>query len=587
MAQRRAALVGPTTSAPDSRARAWPARAPCSGLVRVLAALLLFACDRPAGPPPPAGADEGPPVYGGTVVIAGPHDLQELNSLVASDVYTNEFLRYALFTTLIQYDENLEYTPYLARSWELLGDTGVVFHLRDDVYWHDGRRTTAYDVAFTYERAKDPLTAFPNAEYFEHWRDVVVVDSFTVRFRFEPHADPLMGWTEVAIMPRHLLESVPPARLRQAEFNRRPIGNGPFRFVSARSNDRWVFEANPAFPEELGGRPYLDRVVWRVIKENASQLAELRAGSVDVITMVRAEQLEELERTPGIRTILQPTRRYAVIAWNGKRPPLNDARVRRALAMLIDRQRIVDLLRGGRDRLAASPFPPSHWAHDASLEPLPYDPAAAAALLAEAGFRDIDGDGILEDPGGKDFTIELKVAAGVEFQRDAAELVRADLAAGGVKLTTRPAEWLTLIGDITSPERRFDAVLLEWQTDVRANFRDLFHSATLEGPYHVTSYSNLEVDRILDEAPRITDRERALPLWRRFQEIMREEQPWTLLYYPSDIFAVKERVKGIEMDARGAFRTLARWWIAGQRPADAPAGEPSDDVAPEPEQAAT
>lgn len=555
---------------PSAGRRRWAGRA--AGAPLILGFLALAACsDRgQRGPAPPA---EGAPTPGGTLVIAGPNDLDFANTLVSGEVYTQELLRNALFMPLIRYNAEQRYEPYLAKSWELLGDTGVVFRLREDVFWHDGARTTAHDVAFTYQRAKDPLTAFPNVNnYFGRWGTVEVLDSFTVRFNFEPHPDPLAGLPYFPIMPRHKLESVPPARLRQVEFNKNPVGNGPFRFVSYQPNDRWIFEANPDFPEELGGRPYLDRVVWRVVPERTARVTELLTGTVDLVVSPPSQEIKELDARPEIRAIVRSSPQYQFIAWNGKRPPFNDARVRRALSLAIDREEVLQLLRAGYGELAIGPVYPQHWAYDRALAPLPYDTAAAKALLAEAGFQDRDGNGALEDAKGKELAFALTIPANNEYNKDVAEMVQADLATVGVRLTLRPTEASTLFADIESPERRFDAFYLQWQSDFRLNIADLFHSSALGGRYQFASYSNPEIDRILDGAGMAPNQEAALPLWHRLQAIMREEQPYTFFFYVPDMYLAGERVRGVEMDIRGAFINLPRWWIAGGEPVVARGG---------------
>jgi peptide/nickel transport system substrate-binding protein len=537
------------------RRRAAPRRV-AAALLALAAGLLAGCLDRTADAP-----GEGDPVQGGTLVIAGPNDLDFANSLVSAERYSQEFDRYVLFLPLIRYGEDLDFEPALARSWELLGDSAVIFRLRQDVRWHDGPPTTAYDVAFSFERAKDPATAFPNADYFRHWTGVEVQDSFTVRFAIEPHADPLASWPFFAIMPRHHLEAVPPERMRQAEFNKNPVGNGPFRFVSYRANDRWVFEANPDFPAELGGRPYLDRVIWRVVPENAAQITEIQAGNVDLILAPRAEQFERLREAPGLRGIVRPGRQFAFLGWNGRRPPLDDPRVRRALVMGLDRRRVLDGLRAGLGELGVGPVAPYHWAFDRSLEPIPHDPEGARRLLAEAGFMDRNGDGYLQDAAGRPLSIEIKIPAANDFNRDMAELFRADLDQLGVRVATRATEFGTLVGDISSRERRFDAVILAWESDFRINVRDLFHSGAMDGPFQMASYSNPEVDQLIDRTARSPDRATALPLYHRLQQVLLEEQPWSVLYYFPDLAVVRERVKGTEMDIRGAFVNLHRWWI--------------------------
>lgn len=508
---------------------------------------------------------ETAPPRGGTVVIAGGGDLDFANPLVSVDAWTNEILRYVLFTPLIRYGPGLTYEPVLAESWEMEGDTAVVFHLRSDVSWHDGRPTTAHDVLFTFQRARNPATGFPNAGYFARWTEAAVVDSYTVRFEMEPHADPLAGWPFTPIVPRHLLDTVPAAQMRQTPFNTAPVGNGPFRFVSHRPGDRWVFEANPDYPEGLGGRPLLDRLVWRVIPENAAQITELRVGEVDLALQPRPDQLRELAERDGIRVLRKPSRQFSFLAWNGQREPLGDARVRRALALAIDRPAILAGLRRGLGELATGPIMPFHWAWPEDLEPVPFAPDSARSLLAAAGIGDTDDDGTLELPDGEELAIAISVPASSDYQRDMAEAVRGDLDELGVRATIRPTEMTTLFADVTSPERRFDVALLGWQGDVRLDLRDTFHSKALGEAYQFSSYANPEVDSLLDLATAETDREQARPLWRRVQELLLEEQPWTLIYYQTDAFLARERVRGLHMDIRGALVNVADWWVESDR----------------------
>jgi peptide/nickel transport system substrate-binding protein len=468
----------------------------------------LAGCDTGAGD----GAGTEGVRRGGTVVIAAGTDLRSFNALVESEANTSEILRYALFLPLIRYDEDLGFQPALARSWEWDGDTAVVFRLRDDVRWHDGRPTTAEDVKFTFDRARDPATGFPNAEYFENWDGAEVLDSTTVRFSLRPHADPLAVLPATPIMPRHLLDSIPAEQLQNAPFNQEPVGNGPFRFVSRRANDRVVLEANPDFPEELGGRPAVDRVVWQVIPENSAQLVALRTGEADVALGIRADQVEALDSTGRFHAVVAPSRTYQFIGWNGKVPALSDARVRRALVMALDREAMLRSLRGGFGELTATPVGPSHWAHDPSIEPLPFDTAAARELFAEAGYENRDADPWLEDGEGNELEIELKIPANNEYNRDLAELIRGD------------------------------------------------------GPFQLASYSNPELDGILDSLSVTVDRDRARPLWQRLQQILHDEQPWGYLWFAPRLVVVRDDVQGVDMDVRGTFVSLPEWWLESGHP---------------------
>jgi peptide/nickel transport system substrate-binding protein len=542
--------------------RAAQPRRPTFALTLTIALASVFgACaDRESA----GDSTRGEPVSGGTFVVAGASNIEALNSLVNTDAIAQDILNHVLFVPLVGLDSTLAYGPALARSWEMHGDTAVTFRLRDDVRWHDGERTSAYDVAFTFERLKDPATAFPNPEAFDRWRAVAVIDSATLRFQLAPPlVDPLAGWAQIAVMPRHLLDTIPAAQMANAAFNRSPVGNGPFRFVSGRENDRWVFEANDDFPADLGGRPTIDRLVWRVVPENAAQVAELRTGAAHMILSARAEQLAELDPLPEFRALQKPSRRYVAIAWNARRAPFDDARVRHALSLAIDRAEMLDVLRGGFGDLAYSPVAPYHWAYAQGTLALPYDTAAAGALLAAAGLRDTNGDGTRETADGSPWTVELKIPANSPFNRDIAEMVQADLAAVGVRVTPRPVEFSTLITRDFAPDQRdYDGVVMGMETDVRLDLRSLFHSAEVdEGTFQLAGYAHTRADALMDSLAVTADRARALPLWRELQDILRDDQPWTYLWHAPDLIVVREDAGGVAMDLRGIFVNARRWWV--------------------------
>lgn len=550
------------------------------GAAFVLLPAAMACADKSADTPV---ADSQTPVQGGTVVLGLPGDFDNLNSLVSIDRYSQEVNREMLFLPLIRYSKTLDFEPALARSWKLLGDTGAVFYLRNDVRWTDGKPTTAADVLFTYERAKDSTTAFPNAEYFAHWKNARVIDSLSIQVSWDPHAEPLAGIPFLPIMPKHLLESVPPAELKNAPFNKAPVGNGPFKFVEYRANDRWVFEANPDYPKDLGGRPYLDRVVFRIIPDVTAQTAEIQTGNIDVVLNAKTTQLKDLAANPDIRVVIRPSRQYAIVGWNGKKAPLDQPVVRRALSMAIDRQAILTTLRAGYGTLAVGPIGPYHWAFDSTLTALPFNPDSAKALLKSAGVYDRNSDGVAETADGKPFVVELMTQAGSVINKDMAEMITANLAQVGVKIVVKPTEAGTMFGTISNPARKFDAVIVAWESDFRINLRDTFHSGSIKGPFQLASYSNKRVDALIDSVSKMSDRNAARPLYVELQRIIREDQPWTFLYYFPDAYLFRQRVHGVDMDIRSAFLSVGKWWVTPAAGAAATgAASRSDSAAPSP-----
>ncbi len=507
--------------------------------------------------------------YGGTVVTAYLAEASSMNHFTATDENALELQGFVLFTTLARYDENLTPVPYLAERWET-GETRdgleLTFYLHDDVRWHDGTPTTAYDVKFTFDRIKDPSVASPRQSLLTLYDSASVVDSFTVRFYLQRHPGYIDPWTVITPMPEHILGDVPPAQLAAHPFgSEAPVGNGPFRFIEHRPGDRWIFGANPDFAESLGGRPYIERLVYRVIEEESARLTEFLTGEVDIYFSVAPDQVEAVESQAGRRVIAYPTRAYTFVNWNERLPFFHDARVRRALTLAIDRQRIVDVVRAGYGQLANGPVPPFHWAYYKELATLPYDPEAAGALLDSAGWVDRDGDGVRERDVIK-ASFELRTHPN-PTREDIITLVQSDLAKVGVEARLRVQEAQSLRVDITSSERPFDAFVLGWNADFRLDDRILFACSQIDGPFQWAGYCNPRVDEILDQVTRTENRSNALPLWREYQQIIQWEQPYAFLYYDVRPNGVRQRVHDVEMDIRGNFINVQEWWVA---PADRP-----------------
>ncbi|MGH7476371.1 MAG: ABC transporter substrate-binding protein [Longimicrobiales bacterium] len=523
----------------------------------------LAGCRDRSAPDVAAG---GEPQQGGTVVVGLRSDLQGFNPVTYTDQYTGELINYALFTPLIRHNAELEPQPYLAESWELTGDSGVVFRLRSDVRWHDGQPVTAEDVAFTFELAKNDETAsLLGSAFLGNVDRAELVDERTIRFHFsQPHAQPLedFWW---APLPQHLLQDVAPAELRNADYNRSPVGSGPYRFVSWEANSQITFERNPDFPEALGGPPHLDRVVFRIVPEASTMLTELIAGNVQVDIPALPEQAAQIEQDPSLELFAFPSRAFYYIGWNNRRAPFTDATVRRAFTLAIDRSEIIDALLYGYGSPAVGPVPPWSPLFPEGIDPAGYDTATAAGLLEQAGWVDRNGDGIRENEQGQELSFTL-LSSDNPLTRGIAEVTQAQLRRVGVQVEARTLEFQTLLGRHRG--RDFDAVVSSWIMD---NFQvasaplALFHSrlATVEGSSNRSGYANPAADAAIERAAAALDEADAQEAWRQFLEVLQQDQPFTFLFWFDELAGARNTVQGVEMDARGEFVSIKDWWVAG------------------------
>ncbi len=511
--------------------------------------------------------------YGGTAVVGGLGELSGgMNSLVTPEHMARQHQEFVNLMTLVQVEADLEYRPHLARQWEFDPGAGeLTFHLRDDVYWHDGQPTTAHDVAFTYRRASDPATGFFSMSSWEPYVDgpdaVEVLDDHTVRFRVEPHAEPLEIWRLLAIMPGHLLEDVPPEELRNHPYGTRcPVGNGPFVFQEHRPGASWSFVRNPGFPEGLGGPPRLDRYVYRVIPEQGTLLTELLTGSVDVYLAPNPDVASRIDTEEGARLLDFTFREYVAVVWNTRRAELADRRVRRALTLGVNRQEIIDATLGGFGEVANAGVPPFHWAHHPGLaDSLRHDPDEARRLLDEAGWVERGQDGVRENEDGIPLNITVSYNMGNQQRQDIAQIMQAQLAEIGVGLQPEGVEWGAFVGEMTSADRRnFDGAVLSIITALHVSDYDQFHSTSVDQPMGLSGVVDDEMDHLLDTLQVVVDRHEAIPLWHRYQERVVALQPYTYFFFPRRLAGVGERLQGVEMDVRGDLMSVSQWWIPAQ-----------------------
>ncbi len=538
------------------------------GLLAVLAPALLWACGGEKKPPSDetktgaGGADQG-----GTLVVGMRTDFGGFNPITNVDQYTDELIKYALFTPLIQHDRELKATPWLAEKWEMTGDTGVVFDLRHDVYWSDGQKLTAEDVKFTFDLAKNPVTASLLASaYLENVDRAEVEDSFTVRFHFSrPHAQAIedFWWAPV---PKHVLEKVAPADLRNAAFNRNPVGSGPYHLGEWRANDRLVLDREMLFPKALGGPPPLDRVVFRIVPEPSTILTELLSAGIQVDIPLTPEQVAQVERNAADTVFAYPSRTVYFIAWNNQRPPFNDPAIRRAMTYAIDREQVVKAMLAGHGEVADGPIPP--WSPlFPKVKPLPYDQRQAEQLLQKAGWVDRNGDGIRENAQGQAFEFTL-LTSNSPLTKGVAEVVQALLKGVGVKADIQVLEFQTFLQQYKA--RKFDAVFANWVLD---NFQvgsapyALFSSKLAAVPLssNRAGVQSAKLDQLMTKASSETDPGAARGAWGDFVKELENEQPFTFMFWLDELAASDRRVHGVVMDPRGEMQSVARWWVSGGR----------------------
>jgi peptide/nickel transport system substrate-binding protein len=536
-------------------------KGPSVKAVPIIFALLLLICACTS-----SGREEGAiavrqgedvPAYGDILVEGSIGDASNLIPLLASDSSSHS-ISGLVFNGLVKYDKDLNIVGDLAESWDISKDGLVItFRLRKGVRWHDGQPFTAEDVLFTYRLTIDPKTPTAYAGDFLKVKKAEVLDTLTFRVTYDkPFAPALMSWSS-AVMPRHLMEG---KDVTKSPLARHPVGTGPYRFKEWKTGQKIVLVYNPDYFE---GRPYIDGRVMRVIPDMATMFLELRAKGIDQMGLTPLQYTRQTENgyfRGNFRKYRYLSFAYTYMGFNLQNPMFADRRVRQALAYAINKPELVDGILLGLGQEATGPFKPGTWQYNPGVKRYPFDPKRARELLAEAGWRDTDGDGIL-DRGGQRFEFELLANQGNEVRAKTAEIIQRRLAEVGISVKIRVIEWAAFIKEFIN-KRRFDAVILGWTIPMDPDLYDVWHSSKT-GPSELNfiSYKNTEVDILLEKGRSTFDRNERKRCYDRIQEILAEDQPYIFLYVPDALPIFNARIHGIEPAPIGIGHNTIWWYV--------------------------
>lgn len=496
------------------------------------------------------------PVFGDTFIEGSIGDASTLLPILASDSASGAIAD-MVYSGLVKYDGDLNVVGDLAESWDISEDNlTITFHLRKGVKWHDGADFTSADVLFTYQLYIDPETPTAYAESYLQVLNAEAPDAYTFRVSYDkPYAPALMSWG-FSVLPKHLLEG---QEITKSKLARQPIGTGPYRFIEWLGGEKIVLEANRDYFE---GSPYIKRFVFKIIPDVSTQFLELQTGGLDYMSLLPL-QYDRQTDTPAFRRLFNKYRYlafgYTYLGYNLRRPLFKDRRVRQALSYAIDKQEIIDGVLLGYGKSASGPYKPDAWVYNPDVPQYNYNPEKARELLAEAGWVDIDGDGIL-DKDGKPFKFIIVTNQGNDLRSKTGEIIQRRFRQVGVDVQLRIIEWATFLKEFIHADN-FDATILGWSTGPEPDMYNIWHSSKT-GPRELNfiAYNNQEVDELLEKGRRIFDQQKRKLIYDRIQQILAEDQPYTFLFVPESLQAVASRFYGIESKAAGIRYNFPEWY---------------------------
>jgi ABC-type transport system substrate-binding protein len=453
------------------------------------------------------------------------------------DSYFSSFRAQQFLTTQPPIDK--ERLSFYAR--ELLPATAhnpvILFNLRENVKFHDGHIFDAHDVKFTYEAIMDPRNLSPRISDYEPVKKVEVVDPLTVRIVYKRLYSPAIGTWGMGILPEHLLNSQALKKealalgkdlqnfsMRQSGFNRHPIGCGPFVFREWKSDQYIVLER---FEHYWEGPPNYKKYIFRVIPDLLTQEMEFYAGTIDSYG-VQPHQVKRLKENPAYQGFSGTSFGYTYIGYNMRREPFDDRRVRQALSMAIDVNKIIEYVIYNQGVRITGPFPTQTDFYNHNIEPIPYDPEGALKLLADAGWQR-NAEGWLEKNGQR-LQFKLITNNGNDIRKAILAIAQDSWKQIGIDVRTDLLEWSVFIQERVN-KMDFDALVLGWSMGIDPDLYQIWHSSQT-GPHQLNfvSFKNKEADDLIIKIRQEYNHEQQVKFCHRLHEIIAYEQPYTFLY---------------------------------------------------------
>ena len=540
--------------------------------------------------------EAGKPVTGDWLVIHSLSDPELLNPLTSSDASSSEVLGFVFETLLSRDPRTLEFKPLVATGRPEISPDKLTytFKIRKDVRFQDGRPLTGEDVLFSVKAIKCPFVNAPFLRvYFNSLVDAQLVDPYTIRFvtkeRYFLNESVLGG---ITMLPRHyydpenLLQRVTVRELTQdpaklsgevkkfgdqfnRNYNRNPLGSGPYKFGSWKTGREIELMRSLNYwgdGKEGIDQPDLDRLKFRVVNNMDAALTRLKSGSLDYmegltpVQVVRGTSSERFNREFKKYEYYAPT--YTYIGWNNDNLIFRDKRVRQAMTYLTDRKQIVKSVLFGLGEVVNGHIYLFRPEYDKSLPSYLFDPQKALALLNEAGWKDTDGDGVLDkiiDGKKVPLRFEIKINSGNAVRKSVALVLMDELKKHGIVASVRELDWTIFLNDVKN--HQFDAVVLGWQmSTTEPDAYQVWHSSQAANKgSNAISYKNARVDEILEQYRREFDPQKRIQLYQEFQQILSDEQPYTFLYVGKRVSALHRRFQGVEVFPDG-LRPID-WWV--------------------------
>ena len=518
------------------------------------------------------------------VVIGISADLETINPIYSFSV-DEGVIDETLFLSMVQFEWNdqkgdLNAEPMLATSWEWAPDSSyVIFNLRDNVFWSDGVKFSADDIVYTFDVYSDSKVQSRFYGSFKNFytdadnhininKTFEVISPLKIKIKFLPKSVPSLLDVVFPIIPKHVYEKIGRENISTSEINFNPVSNGVYKLKKWERNQSIVLEADKkSFLYKTG---MIDEIIFKVVPDYNSRLTQLQKEEIDFSELIKPIDVKDLQKADNLKIESVKGREYDYIGLSNidiksytenkiikKNILFGSSKVRKAFAYAINRNEILSEYLNNFGELAITPVSSIFKQYfDDQLKQVDYDPATAKKLLTEEGWIDSDNDGVIEK-NNTEFKFTLYIPSNNPLREFAGTIIKNNLKAVGIEMNLEKLELGAFLDNLY--DKKFDAWMASWYIQVPLELKAFWYSDLQNTPLNFAGYQNKDADKIIDELNARITLEEKIEKYKKFQEIIFDDQPVTFLYWTDNIVVYNKRIKNLTVNPFGALQKLWEW----------------------------
>jgi peptide/nickel transport system substrate-binding protein len=506
------------------------------------------------------------PSRGGKLVEGMIGKPQAINPLLSVGNPVDEELSSLIFDGLVRIGEDGQFEPAVAESWDVTNDGRTIrFELKDNVFWHDGQPVTSADVEFTYRLLQDE--SFPASPVLRSmWQSVAIsrTNDSSIEFLLPQPYSPFLEATNIGLLPAHILGNVPSSELSEHSFNLAPVGTGPFEVDSGTlwtRTGKLTLMPNPDYWQQ---GTLIDAIEYRFFPDGPSLAEAFGNGDVQAVTSVPTKDILQFAAEDGMRLFTYGIPRYTQIVFNlsdNGNPALDTLDIRTALALSIDRPRLIDQALNGQGLPLEGPYIPQSWAYDANQGVHNYDPLNANVLLEAAGWIMPEGSRIRQRDG-QNFSVRLLIANN-EINQELAKVITEQWANLGIEVLTNFTDPLDVLTELSS--RNFDIAVVDVDMTYDPDLYDFWSQEAIVDGQNYSGWNNRRASEALESARQIWDSDERAPYYSAFLSLLNNDLPALTLFQHVRSYGISESVNEADIgridSSRDRYETLSDWFL--------------------------